>query len=250
MWNLQTRPMVNSLIKRIRFPMNEPTVSVILAVKNGERFIALAINSVLASNKQPLEIIVVDGDSVDGTEGIAKSFPTVRFVKQVNRGIADAYNLGIESSRGEFIAFISHDDIWEPHKLNTQIEYMVHHPLIQYTVAKVKHFLEPGQPIPPGFRKELLERECVGYIMETLVARKSLFDLIGNFDTWYSVAEDVDWFARAKDQRIPMAIIPEVLVRKRVHASNASLNARDNDRQLLRAMRQSIKRQIESNTER
>jgi hypothetical protein len=89
----------------------------------------------------------------------------------------------------------------------------------------------------------------VGYIVETPVTCKSLFDLIGNFDTWYSVAEDVDWFARAKDQRIPMAIIPEVLVRKRVHASNASLNARDNDRQLLRAMRQSIKRQVESNIE-
>ncbi|MER3447564.1 MAG: hypothetical protein C4291_12340 [Candidatus Dadabacteria bacterium] len=230
--------------------MNEPTISVILAVKNGERFIASAINSVLASDKRPLEIIVVDGNSVDGTERIAKSFPIVRFVRQVNRGIADAYNLGVESSRGEFIAFISHDDIWEPHKLSTQVGYMVRNPLIQYTVTKVRHFLEPGQSIPLGFRKELLERECVGYIMETLVARKSLFDLIGNFDTSYLTAEDVDWFARAKDKKIPMAIIPEVLVHKRVHASNASLNAKDNDRQLLRAMRQSIKRQIESNTER
>ncbi len=227
--------------------MNEPTVSVILAVKNWERFIASSINSVLASNKQPLEIIVVDGNSVDGTERIAKSFSTVRFVRQVNRGIADAYNLGIESSRGQFIAFISHNDIWDQHKLSTQVDYMVRHPLVQYTVTKVRHFLEPGQPMPPGFRKELLERDCVGYIMETLVARKSLFDLIGNFDTSYSVAEDVDWFARAKDKKIPMAIIPEVLVHRRLHASNASLNARDNDRQLLRAMRQSIKRQIKSN---
>lgn len=105
--------------------MNEPTVSVILAVRNGEPFIVSAINSVLASDKQPLEIVVVDGNSVDGTERIAKSFPIVRFIRQFNREIADAYNLGIESPRGELIAFISHDDIWETRKLSIRVDYIV-----------------------------------------------------------------------------------------------------------------------------
>lgn len=213
-----------------------------MAVKNGERFFAEAIESVLAQDYRPFEIIVVDGQSTDSTAAIAKSYPSIRYILQTGRGIADAYNMGVEAVKGEIIAFLSHDDIWSPHKLEIQVNYLLKYPEIQYVVAKIKLFLEPGHSIPPGFRPELLNGIHTGICMETLVVRRELFDIIGKFDVGFKTGEDTDWFARAIDSGIPMAIVPEVLLFKRVHDQNLSLNVKDNNKLLLKAMRQSIRR--------
>lgn len=222
--------------------MSWPLVSVIIAVRNGERFLVSALSSVLEQDYRPFEIIVVDGQSVDNTAEIARSFQEVRYVRQINRGIADAYNVGIEAARGEFVAFLSHDDLWTPDKLSVQVGYMLSHPKIQYTVARVRFFLEPGCSIPPGFRKELLEGDHVGLIMETLVARRSLFDEIGRFDPQLTISEDADWFARASDYKVPKVVVPQVLLWKRVHDTNASLDVDLGHRDLLKALQRSIAR--------
>jgi glycosyltransferase involved in cell wall biosynthesis len=222
--------------------MGNPLVSVIIAVKNGERFLASAVNSVLEQDYRPIEMIVVDGQSTDKTAQIAQSFAQVRYIQQVNKGVSDAYNVGIDAAKGELVAFLSHDDLWTPDKLSVQVNYLIDHPKVQYTIAKVKFFLEPGHSPPSGFRKELLENDHIGRIMETLVVRKSLFDVIGKFRTDLTTAEDVDWYARANDQGIPMAIVPKVLLHKRVHDANLSLYTLENNRNLLKALRQSIKR--------
>lgn len=225
--------------------IDQPLVSVIIPVKDGERFLAQAIYSVLEQDYEPLEIIVVDGQSVDNTAEIAKSFEAVRYISQVNWGIADAWNVGINAAPGEFVAFLSHDDLWTPNKLSVQVSYMLNHPEIQYTIAMVRFFLEPGYHIPPGFRKELLEGYHVGRIMETFVAHKAVFDTIGGFNPDLSTAEDVDWFARANDKTIPMAIVPTVLLHKRVHDTNLSMNIPTNNRDLLKALQRSIVRKRE-----
>lgn len=119
-------------------------VSVIMAVRNGERFLLQAIDSVLAQDYRPMEIIVVDGKSVDRTAEIAHSYPDVRYIYQENLGIPNAYNIGIEVSRGEYIAFLSFDDLWTSDKLRFQANYLNEQPDVQYTIARVKYFLEPG----------------------------------------------------------------------------------------------------------
>lgn len=222
--------------------MNNPLVSTIIVVKNGERYLARAIESILAQTYSPYEIIVVDGSSTDNTPSIARSFLEVRYLQQMSQGIANAYNQGIDAAKGEFIAFLSHDDTWTQNKLSTQVHYLIEHPEIQYSVAKVKFLLEEGHSIPPGFRPELLEGDHMGHIMETLVARKTLFERIGGLNNRFSVAEDVDWFARAKDNNISVAAIPEVLLHKRVHNTNLSLTSAENNQNLLKLLRASIER--------
>jgi glycosyltransferase involved in cell wall biosynthesis len=222
--------------------MSRLFVSVIVPVRNGERFLASAMTSILNQDYRPLEIIVVDGHSVDNTAKLAQSFEHVHYVQQVNRGIADAYNTGIAVAQGQVIAFLSHDDLWTPNKLSLQMNHLMEHPEIQYTIAMVKFFLEPGHEIPQGFKKDLLQGQHVGRIMETLVARKSLFDAIGGFDSGMALAEDADWYARANDHKVPMAVIPEVLLYKRVHNTNASSDAQTSNRELLKAMKRSIER--------
>ena len=219
-----------------------PLVSVIVAVRNGERFLSSALTSIFNQDYRPLEVIVVDGQSEDCTAEVAQSFEQVRYILQTDRGIADAYNRGIAAAQGDLVAFLSYDDIWMPSKLCLQVSYLLDHPKIQYTITLMKYFLEPGHHIPVGFKRELLKGHHVGRVMETLVARKSLFDVIGGFDPGMALAEDADWYARANDHAMPMAIIPEVLLRKRIHDANASSDAQTSNRELLKALKRSIER--------
>jgi glycosyltransferase involved in cell wall biosynthesis len=226
--------------------MSDPLVSVIIAVKDGERFLGEAIESVLGQEYRPLEIIVVDGQSRDASRKIAGSFEQVRIISQVNQGLADAWNVGIDAANGDFIAFLSFDDLWVPNKLSIQVNYMVEHPDIQYTIARLKFVAQPGLTIPAGFRAQLLEGDHIGRIPETLVARRALFDAVGRLDIGLSVSPDVDWFARAKDMNVPMAIMPEVLLLKRVHDANLAFVAVDECHQnLLQVLRRSVVRQRE-----
>ena len=222
--------------------MSNLLVSVIIIVKNGERFLASAIDSVLKQDYRPLEIIVVDGHSTDKTPEIARSYPDVRYIQQQKTGVSDAYNLGIDCAKGTLLAFLSHDDFWTPEKLTLQVGYLIEHPEVQYTIAKFIYFLEPGSVSPAGFRKELLKGEHVGRIMGTLVSRKSGFEKVGMLNTTLSTAEDVDWFSRANDQQVTMALIPKVLMHKRVHCRNISQNVNENNRNLLKTLRKSVHR--------
>ena len=223
--------------------MNHPLVSVVMIVKNGERFLAAAIGSVLAQDYRPLDVIVVDGQSTDSTAAVAARCPEVRLIRQVGHGVADAYNVGIGAAQGDPIAFLSHDDLWTPDKVSTQVSYLLQHPDIQYCIARAKFFLEEGVPVPSGFKRELLDGDHVAFIMETLMARKSVFDAVGGLDTALSVSNDTDWFARAKDARIPMAVIPKVLLMKRIHDTNTASNTRVVHRELIEVVKGSLRRQ-------
>jgi glycosyltransferase involved in cell wall biosynthesis len=223
----------------------QPLVSAVIAVRNGERFLSSAIESVLNQSYPAAEILVVDGHSTDRTADIAHSFAGVRRVPQAGHGVSDAWNVGIEAARGELVAFLSHDDRWTPDKLQIQAGYLSAHPETEYTIARVKFELEPGYDVPAGFRRGLLLGDHVGEIMETLVVRRSLFDRIGRFDPTLHTAEDADWYARAHDARVTYAIIPRVLLIKRVHDENTSLNNPLNDQNLLTALKRSIDRKRE-----
>lgn len=223
--------------------MKQPCVGVIIAVKNGERFLRSAIDSVCNTGYEPREIIVVDGKSKDDTPLIARSFAEVRLIEQEGRGLSDAWNVGVGAATGDLIAFLDSDDLWAPNKLYLQVAFMEEHPEIQYTIGRVKFFLEPGFSAPVGFKRQLLENDHVGRIPGTLLARRSLFDSIGGFDTALALAGDVDWFARAKDSQAPMAVLDEVFLYKRIHDHNLSSNARLNSQELLEIFKKSVDRQ-------
>ncbi|HTU12076.1 MAG TPA: glycosyltransferase [Allosphingosinicella sp.] len=220
--------------------MRPLTVSVVMAVRNGERYLAEAIASIFGSHRRPLEILLVDGGSTDATVAIAAAQPLTRIVRQQGTGIADAYNLGIASARGDAIAFLSHDDLWADGKLDVQLAAMDADASLMLTVGLVRHVLVGDAP--PGFRVDLLGRDVPGFIMETLVARREVFDALGGFDARLATAEDVDWFARAHDAGVRIALLPHRLLTKRIHGSNASLTDGKGTRHLLSALRASVGR--------
>jgi glycosyltransferase involved in cell wall biosynthesis len=218
-------------------------VSVIIAVRNGERFLGQAIESVLAQTHERHEIVVVDGRSTDRSREIALSYPGVRCAVEDARGFAHAWNVGLDATRGELIAILDSDDRWHPRKLEAQIELM-RQPGIDYAITRMRFFLEPGHPPPRGFRPETLEGDHVAHMPSSILVRRGTFDEIGRFRTDFNVANDIDWFARLKDSGMRVGIVPEVLVFKRVHNANLSLTAAGSfNRELLALLRESVARQ-------
>jgi glycosyltransferase involved in cell wall biosynthesis len=215
-------------------------VTVVMAVRNGERFLKEAFASIFRSTRRPLEILLVDGRSTDRTTEIAADTPLTRVIAQQGQGIADAYNLGIAHAKGDAIAFLSHDDLWADGKLDRQLAVMEADPSLMLTVGMVRHVLI-GEP-PPGFRVDLLGRDVPGYIMETLIARREAFALVGGFDTTLVTAEDVDWFARVRQAALNSALLPELLLTKRIHGANASLRDARGSQHLLQALHSAVRR--------
>ncbi|MFC2106017.1 glycosyltransferase family 2 protein, partial [Candidatus Bipolaricaulota bacterium] len=96
-------------------------VSAIIPVFNGERFLVEAIESVLAQDYDPLEIIIIDDGSTDNTPRIAAGYADrIRYVRQENGGPAAARNAGLLHSHGEAVSFLDADDLWTPGKLMSQ----------------------------------------------------------------------------------------------------------------------------------
>jgi glycosyltransferase involved in cell wall biosynthesis len=222
--------------------MSNPSVSVITVVKDGEGYLAEAIKSILSQTFTPYEIIVVDGQSTDGTKKVAGAFPQVRYINQSGRGLADARNTGIGEAAGELIAFLDHDDLWARNKLSTQVHHLVNDTILQYTITWMKSFLEPGCSVRPEFKTASLKQPQIGCTPSALVVRKSLFDLIGLFNPEFTIGCDADWFTRARDSNIPMDVIPEILLYKRLHNRNLSSDIQVNKREMFAIAKQSIER--------
>lgn len=229
--------------------MSPPLVSVIVPAYNGERYIASALQSVFEQDYHSLEVIVVDDGSSDGSAAIVRSFPEVTYIHQCNQGVAGARNTGIAAAGGEFIALLDQDDLWLPSKLTRQIGYLLGHPELGYVICKLEFFLEPGVGRPSWLKEKLLSDDHTGYFPSALVARKTTFEQIGCFDPKYKAASDSDWFFRANDQGIRMEILPEVLLRRRVHDANHSYQTRLTTLELLRIAKKAVDNRRSTSTE-
>lgn len=105
-----------------------PLVSVIIPVYNGSNYMREAIDSALAQTYPRVEVLVInDGSNDDGeTERIALSYgDRIRYFYKENEGVSSALNLGIRQMKGEYFSWLSHDDVYTPHKIARQMEALL-----------------------------------------------------------------------------------------------------------------------------
>jgi len=198
-----------------------PLVSVILPIHNGARFLAEALESVAAQDYRNIEVIVVDDGSRDDGPAIAERHGAT-VIRQEQRGVGAARNVGIAASRGEILAFIDQDDLWLPAKLRLQVEALTRSP-DAICLTHQQYFFEEGVERPAWFAKpELLEADHAGWAPSCLAVWRATFDRVGRYDASLQHASDSDWVARAKHLDIPFEILPETLVRRRLHRHNDS----------------------------
>ncbi|MGE0734640.1 MAG: glycosyltransferase family 2 protein [Alphaproteobacteria bacterium] len=202
--------------------MTAPTVSVIVPVFNGERFLAAALDSVAAQDYRPIEIIVVDDGSTDATPQILAARSDIRVIRQDNQGPSVARNVGVAHARGDVFAFLDGDDLWRANKLAMQIRDLHANPGHGYNICQCRFFLEPGIEPPKWLLPGFYDLPRVAYLPSALVVRRQTLEAIGGFDPGLRLGEDTDWFARAMERNTAHAVLPEVLLDRRIHGGNLS----------------------------
>jgi glycosyltransferase involved in cell wall biosynthesis len=186
-------------------------VSVIIPAFNAEKTIARAVDSVLAQTYSPVEVIVVDDGSTDGTRGICESYgDKITYIHQANKGVSAARNKGIQTASGEYIGFLDADDRYLPEKLEHQLPLFSKYP--ESGIVSCAHLsLFEGRKIRhPRVKVKGIDRECDGLASffaegargndiintNTVVIKKSLLEQHGGFCEEWRYGEDLELWAR------------------------------------------------------
>jgi glycosyltransferase involved in cell wall biosynthesis len=220
--------------------MSPPLVSAVIPAFNAERFIATALDAVLAQTYKELEVIVVDDGSTDETAAIAGRYP-VRLLRGENQGAAAALNRGIDAAGAELIAFCDADDIWMPDRISAQVDYLLAHPEAGVVTCDMEVFLEPRTVLPQWMDEaDFATRRAM--IPSALLVRQEVFDRLGGFDPSFTIGFDTDWMVRAVDAGIEIGSVDRTLIRYRVHDANNTRDIRTARDDVFRALRASIDR--------
>jgi len=167
-------------------------ISVVIPSYNSAGCLAGAIKSVLDQTRPADEIIVVDDGSKDNTGEVCGRFAgKVRYVRQENAGASTARNTGIAAARGDWLAFLDADDLWDPKKLESQLAALARHPEADFalTAALVWSPTEQsyqesrydGSLDPDVLRRELLIRNIFTGLCSSILVRRSVLEGVGGF---------------------------------------------------------------------
>ncbi len=187
---------------------NNPLVSVIVPAYGCAKFIAATLDSVLAQTYRNFEIVVVNDGSPDSDEleRVLEPYQSrITYLRQENQGPSAARNTGIQASRGQYIAPLDSDDLWDPEHLAAQIAMLEADPSIDLVYADARIFgdvPEAGKtamelnPLQGEVTFErLITRQCTVYICACVIRREILFRA-GLFDPAFRRAEDFDLWLR------------------------------------------------------
>lgn len=209
--------------------MSMPLVSVIIPVYNGEQFLRETLNSALAQTYRPIEVIVVDDGSTDHCPEILKEYEgRIKCFRQENSGVAAARNRAISEARGEWIAFLDQDDLWDPSKLDSQLCLAQHNDSLIHCNAR--RIIGNGAIISPfdsvkSPRSATLANLLVGnpVIMSTSVVRKAAINAVEGFDSFNRMGtDDYQLWLRLAAANYRFHYVDLVLASYRHHAHNFS----------------------------
>jgi glycosyltransferase involved in cell wall biosynthesis len=223
-------------------PAPAPAFSVVIPVYNGEKTLADAVRSALAQEPPPLEVLVVDDGSTDGSRAVAGAFGgRVRVLSGPNAGPSAARNRGAREARGSWIAFLDADDLWEPGLLAAAAENLAAHPETGLLCFGVR-VLEGDRPTAHVIHKKtsgavyttdgLLEGD-VGTICTPLVAR-DVFLAAGGFEETLRANEDCHLWLRLSRTTV-LRQDPRPLLLYRRHEGNSSADVLVNARESVRS---------------
>lgn len=222
--------------------MSNSLISVIIPVYNGEKYLAQAIESILAQAYRPLEIIVVDDGSTDGSAEIVQRFgEPIRYVYQTNQGAAAARNRGVEEAQGEYYAFLDQDDLWLSDKLTRQMAAFAAQPDLDLVAGAVEQFWSPDVPEEARQGYRCMDEPVAGLYISAFVIKRDAFWRVGLFDTNFVLSEAIEWNARAQ-KSLNMLIQPDLVMRRRLHTTNMTMQKRDQKVELAHYLKQMLDR--------
>ena len=230
--------------------MENTTISVIIPVFNAERYLAEAIESVLMQAVKPLEIIVVNDGSTDESEKVANTFKNdICYILQENKGASAARNLGINLAKGSLLAFLDADDVWTAHKLELQLKALEEGPGLDMVFGTVEQFVSPELGVEHINKLRLELKKMPGYHVGTMLIKRESFQQVGLFREDLELAEFIDWFNRAEDMKLHYKMLPEVVMKRRIHTTNQGLYKRQHRKEYASVLKAALdRRRAESKT--
>ena len=210
----------------------KPLVSIVIPVYNGSNYIREAIDSALAQTYEEREVIVVNDGSTDGgeTDRIARSYGSaIRYYIKENGGVSTAVNYGIRKMRGEYFAWLSHDDVFYPRKLELQIEALkqnknekgVSHGNFDFIDTMINKDVLVPVDFLHIYTREQLETGCFPAVFmaahgSTILIHKDNFDRVGLYDESLPATQDSEFFFRVlRGQR--STFVSDPLIVARIH---------------------------------
>ncbi len=216
-----------------------PLVSVLMPTYNQAGFLSESVESVIAQTYPHWELVVVDDGSTDDTPRILADFaardPRVKPSRQPNGGVARALNAGLERATGDYVCWLSSDDLWASGKLERQLAVFARDPDLALVYSEYEIIDEHGQFLRniPGVQfhgdealVQLIRQNHINGC--SVMIPRGVFKEVGPFDPDCKYAQDYDmWLRIVAGRRIRLA--PGSLVKMRVHASQMSQDNRNED---------------------
>jgi glycosyltransferase involved in cell wall biosynthesis len=204
-----------------------PKVTVVIPVYNREKYVGIAIDSILSQTFSDFELLVIDDGSNDGSVEVVLSYndPRIRLMRNnTNLGVATSRNKGVQLARGEYLAFLDSDDWGYPERLAKQTAFLDSHPDYAAVGSWIEWMSEEGHPSGRIKRKPTAPEEIAAWrlfqqgIENSASMARTVVLRAYRYREEFDVSEDFDLWARIAANH-KLATLPEVLVRRRRHAS-------------------------------
>jgi glycosyltransferase involved in cell wall biosynthesis len=223
--------------------MSGTSVGVVVAVRDGERYLAEALESVLAQQPAPDEVVVVDDGSRDGTAEVLRRYRArLRIVSQAAIGQAAALNRGVAETRCDLLSFCDADDLWAPQRLERQLDALASDPTVDGVGGLIEQFSSPDAP-EIARRVRVDTAPVAASLLGALLVRRTAFAVLGGFDNGLGICAPMDWVARARTGGVRLSAVDHVVLRRRIHPANQGLLRAEQARgELLRVARRDRER--------
>lgn len=226
--------------------MTEATVTAAIPVRDGEAYLAEAIESVLAQSRPCDQVVVVDNGSSDRSAAIAAGYgPAVEVVAEPRPGIGPARNAAVAAARGELVAFLDADDLWRPDKIELQLAAFRARPALQLVFGHVRQFASPDLPAEEAAALRLPEEPQPGLYIGAMLARRSAIDAIGPWAEDVRVSDGLAFLLRARELGLRQEMLTATVTLRRLHGANHSIHNRDERAEFARHLKRSLDRRRE-----
>lgn len=214
-------------------------VSVVIPTFNRREYLLEALQSVFQQTVLPMEVVVVDDGSGDGSADAVRALDSpipVQCIEQTNQGPGAARSRGIGEANGDWIAFHDSDDLWEPDKLEKQLEFVRSNPHLDWVFATMINFDEKSKAAAPEVLDKAFYRYCKEHAAKlddlfirllgcnpiptpTVLMRAEFCARVGDFRSDLPCSEDLDYWLRCS--RLGVCGFQDLpLLRRRLHPEN------------------------------
>ncbi len=209
-------------------------VSVVMPVYNAERYVAAAIESVLAQTHRDFDFIMVNDGSTDGSPGILRRYAErdsrITLVDQANQGGGPARNRGVEEAKTRWVFQTDADDLMHPDRIERQLAFLRENPDVRVTSCFGYYVDDTGRRVGritvdvttrEKFEWYLRTNEAIGIMHPGVVFDRDTFTKVGGYRAATALAEDTDLWNRMAESGALLLVQPEFLVDMRIHKGSA-----------------------------